>query len=177
MTTPSTNAFLPGNATPAQLLYPDMAQEFVSTRRMLAAVPDGNNDWKPHDKSFTLDRLATHVAELPGFATFIFTTSGLDWATFKYEAKSAPTTAQRLALFDEQSAQMKAAIEGADWTTIGETWTMRSGDQIIMKDQKATLIRTMGFSHMAHHRAQLGVYLRELGVAVPGMYGPSADEM
>lgn len=176
MTNP-TAATLHGNATPAQLLYPDLDQEFASTRKMLACVPDGNNDWKPHDKSFTLDRLATHVAELPGFATFILMSSELDWATFKYEAKSAPTTAQRLVLFDDQSAQMKAAIEGADWAAVSEFWTMRSGDQIMIKAQKATLLRTMGLSHMAHHRAQLGVYLRELGIAIPGMYGPSADEM
>jgi uncharacterized damage-inducible protein DinB len=173
----STDNLLPGTRTPVQLLYPDLAQEFASTRRMLERVPDGNDAWKPHDKSMTLGRLASHLAELPNFTTLILRTDDLDWETFKYVPVVLESTAARLAEFDARSGEMAAALEGADWAALSKEWSMRSGSQVFVKDVKSTLVRTFGLSHMAHHRAQLGVYLRQLGVPVPGMYGPSADEM
>lgn len=167
---------LPGNLTPAQLLYPDLAEEFATTRRMIAAVPDGRNDWKPHSKSMALGQLATHLAELPGFATVIFATTELDWATFVYVPTIADSTADRLALFDSKAAEMTKALEGADWSALSQNWVMRTGDQIMIDETKAKLMRTFALSHMAHHRAQLGVFLRLLDIAIPGTYGPSADE-
>ena len=166
----------PPAATPSELLYPDLDDEFVLTRKMLAVVPDGNNDWKPQVKSMSLGNLATHIASLPGFASMIFSTPGLDWATFKHVPPVADTTAERLALFDEKSAAMSTLVKGADWSALAEHWVMRAGPSVMMDQPKSKLLRTMGLSHIAHHRAQLGVYLRLLGVPIPGTYGPSADE-
>ena len=170
------DATLPGNTSPAQLLFPDLSDELAASRRMLAVVPDGQNDWKPHEKSGSLGGLATHIASLPGFASMIFSTKELDWATFKYVPPIADTTADRLALFDEKAAMMQQLIERADWPSLGEHWVMRTGDKVMIDETKAKLLRTMGFSHMAHHRAQLGVYLRMLETPVPWSYGRSADE-
>ena len=75
----TSNAF-PSDISPAKLLYPDLSNELASTRRMLERVPDGNDDWKPHDKSMTLSKLATHVAELLAFGNRMITTSELDMA-------------------------------------------------------------------------------------------------
>jgi uncharacterized damage-inducible protein DinB len=177
MTTSPSSASFPGDATPAQLLYGDLAQELASTRRLLERVPDGQADWKPAEKSMALGRLANHLAELPRFAALLLSTDELDWQTYKYVPLEMNSSADRVAAFDTTAAEMTKAVEGASWPTLAGEWTMRSGDQIIIKDRKATLIRTLGLSHMAHHRAQLGVYLRQLGIAIPGMYGPSADEM
>lgn len=170
-------ANLPGNATPAALLFPDLSQELALTRGMIARVPNGKNDWKPHDKSMSLGNLATHLSELPRFATIMLTTDELDWATTKWAPTTIDTTEERLKLFDELSSSMSSHIEGAGWPAMGESWTMRAGEQIYLSDRKGTLLRTLGLSHMAHHRAQLGVFLRLLGVTIPGTYGPSADEM
>ena len=166
----------PTDTTPAQLLYPDLEQELASTRKMIALVPDGNDDWKPHQKSMTLGQLATHLAELPSFAKTILTTNELDWETTKWEPTVISKTSERLELFDRTSNEMSSGITGADWETLGQTWTMRAGKQVYVSEQKAKLFRSFCLSHMAHHRAQLGVYLRLLGVMIPGTYGPSADE-
>jgi uncharacterized damage-inducible protein DinB len=164
------------NATPTKLMFADIPSEFASTRRVLERVPDGNNDWHPHEKSMSLGRLATHLAELPRFGTMILTTDELDWAVQPYQPTVSETTAERLALFDDLTAKMQDELAKADWEILAKEWTMRRGDQIFAKGPKGMLIRSAGISHMAHHRAQLGVYLRLIGVPVPRVYGPSADE-
>ena len=168
---------LPGHATPAQLLYPDLQQELANTRKMLECVPDGNDAWKPHDKSMSLGGLATHLAELPTFATLIFTTAELDLNTMDWTPTPIANNAERLALFDKNAAAMTGALEGADWTALSANWAMKMGDKVYLQDRKSTLLRTLGINHIAHHRAQLGVFLRLNGIAIPGPYGPSADEM
>ncbi|MEP7001732.1 MAG: DinB family protein [bacterium] len=171
--TNSSTADFPGNATPAQLLYPDLADELATTRKMIAIVPEGHNDWKPHDKSMSLATLATHVAELCEFASIVLNTDELDMATEDMSTKVLSTTAERLALFDKLAAGFSADVESADWQKVAGQWTLRMGPQVFLTGQKATLLRTLGISH----RAQLGVYLRQLGIPIPGCYGPSADEM
>lgn len=166
----------PANLSPAQLLYPDLAQELASTRAMIATVPDGNDDFQPHEKSMKLGGLATHIAGLPLFAKRILTTDELDWAKEPWVPTILTTTAERLALFDENAAAMTAAIEDADWAALAKRWVMRAGDTVYLDEDKAKLVRVFAMSHIAHHRAQLGVYLRLLGIAIPGVYGPSADE-
>ena len=167
----------PAGLAPAQLLYPDLHQELAATRRMLERVPDDKLDFKPHDKSMTLGQLADHLSDLPAFARTMLTTSELDFATRKYEPKKFTASTERLAMFDQLSGEFAKSIEGADWQALNETWVLRMGEHVILNDQKAKLLRTLGLSHMAHHRAQLSVYLRLVGIAVPGTYGPSADEM
>lgn len=164
------------NIAPIQMMFADVANELATTRRVLARVPDGNNDWQPHEKSMKLGRLATHLAELPRMGVMVLTTDELDWATAPYKPTVIETTAERLALFDDLSATLQAELAKADWDLLSKEWTMRHGDQVFMKSPKGVLIRSAGMSHMAHHRAQLGVYLRLLGLPVPRVYGPSADE-
>ena len=172
----TSNAF-PSDISPAKLLYPDLSNELASTRRMLERVPDGNDDWKPHDKSMTLSKLATHVAELLAFGTRMITTSELDMAAVPWDTPSIANSKERLALFDKNAAELTSTVESATWESLSDEWVLRMGEQVYMKDRKSTLVRTMCISHIGHHRAQLGVYLRKLDLAVPGMYGPSADEM
>jgi uncharacterized damage-inducible protein DinB len=175
--TSSSAADFPGNATPAQLLYPDLADELAATRKMIALVPDGQNDWKPHEKSMSIATLATHLADLAGFASIVLNTDELDMATADMSTKVLPSTAERLALFDKHAEEFTAAVESADWAKVAGSWTLRAGPQVYLSGRKATLLRTLGLSHLGHHRAQLGVYLRQLGLPIPGTYGPSADEM
>ena len=173
----TSNPFLsPANASPAELLFSDLPNELAITRRVLERVPDGHTDWVPHTKSASLGRLATHLAELPRLTTTVLTTDELDWATSGFTPRTLPSTAEILALFDEQSAAMQAALASADWNAMAKEWVMRAGDHVFVRARKADLIRGLGISHMAHHRAQIGVYLRLLSVPVPKVYGPTADE-
>ena len=167
----------PEGLSPAQLLYPDLDTELASTRKILALVPEGNDDFRPHDKSMKLSALASHLVDLLGFGKQLVTTDMGDFAATPWTSSSANTTKERLAQFDHAAAELQATIKGASWDDLGKNWQMRMGDVVYADDRKSTLVRTSAISHIAHHRAQLGVYLRLLGIPIPGTYGPSADEM
>jgi uncharacterized damage-inducible protein DinB len=177
MTAASTKENVVAGETPFSLLYPDIEQEFATTRRILERVPDGKNDWRPHDKSMSLDTLANHVAQLPGFAIMMLTTKEFDRAAGPPMQGPTPAdSVERLKLFDEVSAKALGLLKGLTWETAMIPWTFRFGERVMATGPRAKLVRTMVVTHIAHHRAQLGVYLRLLGIPIPGSYGPSADE-
>ncbi|HYW06615.1 MAG TPA: DinB family protein [Longimicrobium sp.] len=171
MTTPSL-----ASTTPARLLFSDLETEFASTRRVLAQVPEAHADFRPHPKSTPLGQLAAHLAELPRLAELVMTSDELDWTNATYVPTPFTTTAEVLASFDAESARMRTAIDAMTWEDVDSPWVMRAGDKIFVEGRKGPLVRAFGLSHMAHHRAQLGVYLRLLDIPVPSVYGPTADE-
>jgi uncharacterized damage-inducible protein DinB len=159
---------------PHQLLFADLDGELKTTRRILERVPDGKEDWRPHEKSMTLGGLSSHVAQLPGYGIMILTTDEFDGS--KMPRFKAANTAERLKKFDEESGEMRRLFEALNWDSAMSKWTFKFGDRVLIEGERAKLLRTMVITHIAHHRAQLGVYLRLLGVPIPGSYGPSADE-
>lgn len=159
---------------PYTLLFSDLEGELKTTRKILECVPDGQEDWRPHEKSMTLGSLSSHVAQLPGFGIMILTTDEFDGS--KMPRFKPDNTAERLKKFDQESGEMQRLFEALTWDAAMAKWTFKFGDRVIVENERAKLLRTMVISHIAHHRAQLGVYLRLLGVPVPGSYGPSADE-
>lgn len=167
MTTPTTS-LLP-------LVLGDADNELAATRRVLERFPDGKGDWRPHIKSRTIGQLAAHVATLCGLGTSIIKTDGIDRATRPplIEANSA---AELLELFDAWRAEFDAALAEAGDSILGETWSIRAGDRILISLPKAGALRSVFLNHLIHHRAQLGVYYRMLDVPLPILYGPTADE-
>lgn len=161
---------------PADILYTDLENELRTTRRMLELFPAGNNDWRPHEKSMTLGRLAAHVAELPQYGTMIMTTDEMDFATSGYKPTIYDTAEELLVTFDEKVKALRPVLAAANASALASTWTLRNGEQVFFTRPKGDLVRHMMINHLVHHRAQLGVYYRMLGVALPGSYGPSADE-
>lgn len=157
-------------------LIAEFKMEAANTRKVLERVPDGKNDWTPHDKSMKLGRLATHVAEIPGWSYVTVSTNVLDFAAGDYKPNVLETTADRLKFFDEQVAKSIEILEHAKDEDLDAEWTMRNGETVYFTTPKKVALRTWVFSHLVHHRAQLGVYLRLLGIAVPSVYGPTADE-
>jgi uncharacterized damage-inducible protein DinB len=143
---------------------------------MLERVPNGNEDWRPHAKSRTLGELATHVAQLPGFGIMMLTNDEFDGLAGRREEPKLTSSADRVKLFDELSAQMKRIAQQLTWERAGSTWTLRLGDRIVFQAPRTTIFRTVFITHSAHHRAQLGTYLRMLETPVPWSYGRSADE-
>ncbi|HSF44381.1 MAG TPA: DinB family protein [Chitinophagaceae bacterium] len=159
-----------------ELLLNEMAAEYPNTRKILERVPDDKFDWKPHAKSMSMKQLAVHLAELPSWHAIVLQTSELDFGAFEYKPTEVNNTADLLALFDRQLEKGRAALSAAsEDQLLNDTWTMRHGDHIISKTSKYEMIRH-AFGQNAHHRAQLGVYLRLLNIPIPGVYGPSADE-
>ena len=103
-------------------------------------------------------------------------TDELDFATFNYTPAIPANNKELLANFDNTVEKAIAALENAKDEDFGKTWRMRKGDHVYFEMPKAAVVRTFALNHMIHHRGQLSVYLRLNGVAVPGVYGPSADE-
>ena len=163
-------------ATTAEL-YADLDQELAATRRVLERVPFEHWDWKPHEKSFSLGRLATHLAELPRFAEAMATTEELDMAAVPFTPTVVKNRDELLALFDERAASMRRVVAALDADALAGHWRLRMGDTVYLDAPRSLLLRQHGVSHPVHHRAQLTVYLRLLNVPVPGLYGPSADDV
>jgi uncharacterized damage-inducible protein DinB len=166
----------PSASVPATVLFADLDAELARTRRILERYPQGNDDWRPHEKSMPIGRLAVHLATLPSFAKTMLESDELDFATRPYSPPKFRTADDLVAIFDATVAEMRPMLTAADGASLAAVWTLRAGSQVILSGRKGALIRETMISHIVHHRAQLGVYYRLLGVPVPGLYGPSADE-
>ena len=158
-------------------LLSELEQEFAKTRRVLEAVPDGHNDFKPHEKSMLLNRLAGHTAEFAGFAALILTLPGIDMQTPSDPRKilRMETGDKLVAEFDELAAGAIAALKTTTDAAFDETWTLSRKGQPVFIGTRYMAYRNNVLNHMIHHRGQLAVYLRLLDVPVPGTFGPSAD--
>jgi uncharacterized damage-inducible protein DinB len=158
-------------------LLPELEHELAKTRRVLEAVPDGHNEYKPHDKSMLLNRLAGHTAEFAGFAALILTLPGIDMQTPSDPRKilRMETKDKLLAEFDELDAKAIAAMKTTTDAAFDETWTLKG--QPVFTGTRYMAYRNNVINHMIHHRGQLTVYLRLLDQPVPGTFGPSADGM
>ncbi len=158
-------------------LIAELQNEAANTRKMLERVPVDKNDWKPHKKSMELGRLARHVADLPSWITVTLTTDELDFAKFEYKPHMAATNEELVSILDTMVQKATETLENASEEEFNKMWTLRNGDHVILTLPKKAVLRSFALSHMYHHRGQLSVYLRLLDVPVPGMYGPSADDM
>jgi uncharacterized damage-inducible protein DinB len=163
--------------TICQTITLDYADEMKNTRKLLERVPldDAHRNYKPHEKSMALDRLATHVAEIPAWPKMALDSELLELQP-GFKPHIAASTVELLEIFDASVEKGRAAIAGATDEDMAKNWSFRYGDRFSMTNPRTTVIRSF-VNHLVHHRAQLGVYLRLNGIAVPGMYGPSADEM
>ena len=168
------NAALPVES-PILLLFPELEGELAKTRRLLERFPDDKAGWTPHPKSKSIDALASHIALLPRHGARLIETDELDITT-RPQPPVASTAAGLLELFDQSAAALRAALPKADASLLDRPWTMRAGPKVLVSAPRRLLLRDMLISHIVHHRAQLGLYYRLLDVAIPGTYGPSADE-
>jgi uncharacterized damage-inducible protein DinB len=160
----------------SQALLPEFEQEMQNTRKILERVPEGKDDYKPHEKSMTLSRLASHVAELPGWGKTTLETEVLNLEP-GMQPFIATSKQQLLENFDKNVREARHAIEKASDSDWMKMWTMNFSGKQIMSMPRVAIMRGVVMNHLIHHRAQLGVYLRLNEVEIPGMYGPSADEM
>lgn len=163
----------------AELLLPEFDAEMAATRRVLERVPDGKTSWKPHPKSMPLGRLATLVAELPGWVVNTITLSELDimppgGPPPKFEALGS--TKKILELFDKNAAAARGALAKASDAEFQKPWTFKVAGRAVDTSPKYTVFRRTVLNHLVHHRGQLTVYLRLNEAAVPAVYGPTADE-
>jgi uncharacterized damage-inducible protein DinB len=161
-------------------LIAEYDREIAKTRKMLDAIPaDADLNFKPHPKSMSLGRLAGHLTDFSGdWALTTLTKDKLEFAAdHKWDPYAPANKAELLEKFDRDLPAVRkelAAIPPEKWD---EHWQFIYGGQKFIDDPRHQVFREMVLSHMVHHRAQMGVYLRLLGAKIPGAYGPSADEM
>jgi uncharacterized damage-inducible protein DinB len=163
----------------SEMILPEFEQEMANTRRTLERVPDEKFEWKPHEKSSSLGGLATHLANIPSWTTHTFEKDELDIAppdAPPFRLEQAKSTADLLAAFDKNVADARATLAAATDERWSGKWSLLRGGNTIMTLPRVAVMRGFVLSHLIHHRAQLGVYLRLLDVPVPAIYGPSADE-
>jgi uncharacterized damage-inducible protein DinB len=159
-----------------QQLLDELDREAPRTRRALEQVPAGKDDWKPHDKSMALGRLAGMIATMPSWIVFITKQDELDLTPKPGQEWKLPGQNELTAALDKSVADARAALESVDDNLLLTTrWRLRAGGQVVSEADRHVALRDM-MNHLAHHRGQLTVYLRLLGVKVPAIYGPSADD-
>lgn len=160
-------------------LLPEFDIEMKKTRKCLERVPEDKFSWRPHEKSMPLGRLVSHLADIPNYGTATITLDSLDVAPPGGEPRKTPQHATRQALldaFDNSVGEARSHIEAASDEDLRKPWSLLAGGKTIFSSPRAGVLRTFMLSHLIHHRAQLGVYLRLNNVPVPSIYGPSADE-
>jgi uncharacterized damage-inducible protein DinB len=155
-------------------LLQELEQEAQTTRRVLSRVPGDQLAWKPHPKSMSLGQLALHVATLPGSVAEVATHS--PFPVPEFSQPSATSAAELVPALDQSVAKAKQLLGGMADADLGAIWRLVDGDREVMALPRGALLRAIMLNHWYHHRGQLSVYLRQLNVPVPSIYGPSADE-
>jgi uncharacterized damage-inducible protein DinB len=156
------------------ILIAELEREANITRKMLSIAPADKYNWRPHEKSMTMQNLVTHIAELPTWINLVLNTSELDFGTAPYEPQNIADTTTLLAYFEQCLADAKAQLQKTAEADLLPIWTLREGEKIYSSDTKLEVLRMVN-CQIVHHRAQLGVYLRLHNIPIPASYGPSAD--
>lgn len=154
----------------------ELEQEAATTRKCLERIPAEKFDWKPHEKSMTFSRLASHLSEMFGWAKPTMEQDELDFATFDYKPFEPKTNAELLEKFEKNVSEAMESVRNATDEDFMKPWTMKNGDKVYFSLPKVAVIRSFVMNHIIHHRGQLSVYLRLNDISVPALYGPSADE-
>ena len=161
----------------SETLLAEFKEEAANTRKLLEIIPFEKNDFKPHEKSMTLKRLSTHVAEIAGWWKECLVNDVLDFSKGDFTPKELNSTADIVALHDDYVAKSIVILNEISDDEFAKPWTMRNGEVIYFTMPKGNVVRTWCMNHLYHHRGQLGVYLRLLDVPLPEMYGPTADSI
>jgi uncharacterized damage-inducible protein DinB len=157
-------------------LIGELTQEAATTRKILERIPAEKFDYKPHEKSMTMIRLATHVAEMINWITVTCTTDELDFAVGDNKPFEAKDSVELVEYHDKLVGEALEALKNTSDEAMKQPWTLKNGETVYFTMPKINCLRGMCFNHIWHHRGQLSVYLRLNDIPVPQIYGPSADE-
>ncbi len=162
----------------SEALLPEFDHEMAGTRKSLERIPDDKFAWKPHEKSGTFGWLASHLANIPAWASLTIDHESFDMAPGGKQAATPIGHSRKevLEMFDQNVASARRAIAGVSDANLMKTWSLLQNGKSILAMPKIAVLRSFILNHNVHHRAQLGVYLRLNNIAVPSIYGPSADE-
>jgi uncharacterized damage-inducible protein DinB len=160
----------------AQAYIGELQMEAATARKCLERIPAEMFSYKPHEKSMEFGRLASHVAEMFGWATSTCTLDQIDFAAGDYTPFNPTSSDELLAFFDNHVNEAVAALNATSDEDMMKPWSLKNGETTYFTMPKVQVLRGMVFNHIVHHRGQLTVYMRLNDIPVPGIYGPSADE-
>ncbi|HEX5437342.1 MAG TPA: DinB family protein [Gemmatimonadaceae bacterium] len=163
----------------AESLLPEFDHEMASTRTALERANPDRLGWQPHEKSMSLGELTTHITDLVRFIPSIIHEDEVNLyppGGEPFETQEPFAYAEMLSRFEANVAEARTALAGATDTQLMQAWTLKAGDHDLGTLPKVAAYRSVAMNHLIHHRGQLIVYLRLTGTAVPGLYGPSADD-
>lgn len=152
----------------------ELQQEAATTRRVLERVPESQFFWKPHEKSMSLGELAMHIAMLPRGIAELLRDPVTEVPIVPLVSPS--TVAEILAALESSVAFATARLSAWSDDDLAAKWEMQRNGQTLLELPRAAMVRSVMLNHSYHHRGQLTVYLRMLEVALPSVYGPTADE-
>jgi uncharacterized damage-inducible protein DinB len=162
--------------TISEALLSEFDHEMANTRRTLERVPADKADYKPHEKSMPMGKLAAHVAQLTSFGLTVLTVPELDFSAGSYKPLPFESAEQLVKVLNEEATKVRTALAAMSDEAWQQNWKLSFQGKAIFAGTRFAAYRAMFLNHVVHHRAQLGVYLRLNGVPVPSIYGPSADE-
>lgn len=157
-------------------LVAEFSQECSSTKKLLERLPEDKLPWKPHEKSMTLSRLATHLSEIPEWASTIMGSDVFDMGSVDYKPRELGSRQEILDTLQKNTSKFADALKGKADDVMLATWKLTDGDNVLVELPRMVAVRAFVLSHTIHHRGQLTVYLRLQDVPLPAIYGPSADE-
>ena len=159
-------------------LLADFDHEMAVTRRLLDRVPQAGMSWRPHEKSWSLGGLATHLAVLPRWGSSILEHDRYDVIDDHRGPTAELTThAEVIETFDRHHMQVRQRLVSMSEGELVTAWTLRKSGKILMSLPRASAFRSFLIHHLIHHRGQLSVYLRLQNVPLPPIYGATADEL
>ena len=163
----------------SEFMLAQLEREVATSRLALQRVPEGHNDWKPHDKSMPLGYLASLVATMPSWIISMVKQDAFDLKSpeaAKFKPLEWKKREELITALDAAAAGARQALEGVSDEHLQTTWKFMAGGHVMSENPRYVMITDAVFSHLAHHRGQLTVYLRLNEASVPALYGPSADE-
>lgn len=165
---------------PIATMIPPMLAEFreeaAITKRILERVPADKLAWKPHRKSMSLGQLALHIASVPASLARISQLDEFDVAKANFDPPAPQDVEEIGAAFEQSVCDAQACLSGMSEQKATGHWRLMANGLPIFNRPRVEVLRSVMLNHWYHHRGQLSVYLRMLDVAVPAIYGPSADE-
>lgn len=151
----------------------EIKAEVKSSRTCLERIPESLYEYKPHEKSMQLGYLALLVADIPRWISYMIRESIIDFATYPHFKLS--NTKALVDFFDDNITNAIKSLENLNEKQLKDDFSLKNSGQLLYSQPKLTAIGE-AINHWVHHRGQLTVYMRLNDIAVPSIYGPSADD-
>lgn len=151
----------------------EIDREAEITKRLFDVIPEDKLSWRPHPTARSLGELAFHIATIQ--AVIAVNTQPDSKEASPPPGGEAGSRAEILEAFADSLKKTKSIIGAADDARVMSQWTLTKDGQIIMSVPRGEFWRSYMLNHNYHHRGQLSVYLRQLNVEIPSIYGPNAD--